>query len=170
MFDAQTSAFAAQTGEGRAVSPRTAGKIVSRFSLQGTAGSALFCHSVKNRGFAPRRQGGRPQGQIKNPSPNARKIVRACLKNRPVMGLRARRVGWPGATRVPIRETSVTEEQQRQPACPAARPPGIFFRHALKVNKGLFCPKNSEFFFGRFYGKTLANPQNMPQKTRQKHP
>jgi len=27
----------------------------------------------------------------------------------------------------------VTEEQQSQPACPAARPPGVFFRHALKL-------------------------------------
>src|ERR1700721_3830922 len=34
------------------------------------------------------------------------------------MGLRARRVGGPGATKEHIREKSVTEEQRRQPACP----------------------------------------------------
>jgi hypothetical protein len=62
---------------------------------------------------------------------------RVCLKNRPAMGLRARRVGWRGATKEHIREKSVTEEQRRQPACPAARPSGIFLRHALRFAKFL---------------------------------
>ena len=77
-----------------------------------------------------------PALQIKKPPQNVRKNVRACLKNRPAMGLRARQAGWRGATREHIREKSVTEEQQRQPACPAARPPGIFFSHALKAMQG----------------------------------
>ena len=68
-----------------------------------------------------------------NPHTRQNKILpqRACLKNRPAMGLRTRRAGWLGATREHIRRKSVTEEQRRQPAGPAARPPGIFFRHAL---------------------------------------
>ena len=67
-------------------------------------------------------------------------LLRACLKNGPAMGLRARRVGWRGATREHIREKSVTGEQRRQSACPSparapARPPGIFFRDALTGQK-----------------------------------
>ncbi len=61
-------------------------------------------------------------------------VIRVCLKNRSAMGSRARRAGWRGVTREHIREKSVTEEQRRQPARPAARPPGIFFRHALSRN------------------------------------
>jgi len=57
--------------------------------------------------------------------------LRACRKNRRAVGLRARRAGWRGATREHIREKSVTKEQQRRPASPAARPPGILFRYAL---------------------------------------
>ena len=64
---------------------------------------------------------------------------RAYLKNRLAMGLRARRTGWQGATREHIRQKSVTEEQRRQPACPAARPLGIFFRHALILLAIVFC-------------------------------
>jgi hypothetical protein len=37
----------------------------------------------------------------------------------------------------------------------------------IKVNQGFFDEKNSEFFYGHFYGKSLANPQKIPQKTRQ---
>jgi hypothetical protein len=57
---------------------------------------------------------------------------RAFLKNKLAMGLRARQAGLRGATREHIRQKSVTEEQRRQPACPAARTPGIFFRYALE--------------------------------------
>ncbi len=57
-------------------------------------------------------------------------LIRTCLKNRPAEGLPARRPGWQGATREHIRKKSVTGEQRLQSDCPAARPPGIFFRHA----------------------------------------
>jgi hypothetical protein len=43
-------------------------------------------------------------------------------------------------------------------------------RKTLKVNKGnlrVFLPKKFRIFCGHFYGKSLANPQKIPQKTRQ---
>src|ERR1700683_344341 len=73
--------------------------------------------------------------------------LRACLENRPERGLRARRGGWRGspqsrAARVCSDSTSehppggaVSEEQRSQPPRPAARPPGIFFKHALNKRK-----------------------------------
>src|SRR3954452_3505928 len=62
---------------------------------------------------------------------NWRRSLRACFKNRPGKGLRARRSGWRGARREHIREKSVTDEQQSQPPRPAARPTGILLKHAL---------------------------------------
>jgi hypothetical protein len=49
------------------------------------------------------------------------------------MGLRARRARWQGATKEHIRPQSVTEEQRSQLARPAARPPGLFLKHALSI-------------------------------------
>ena len=73
-----------------------------------------------------------PQLKILLPShPQNPPRERAFLKNKPAIGLRARRAGWRGATREHIRKKSVTEEPQRHPACSAARLLGIFFRHAL---------------------------------------
>ena len=40
----------------------------------------------------------------------------------------------------------------------------------IKPNQGFIDGKNSEFFSGHFYGKSLANPQKIPQKTRQISP
>jgi len=37
--------------DGRAVSPLTAGKMISRFGPQGTAGPAVFCHFVEKSSF-----------------------------------------------------------------------------------------------------------------------
>jgi hypothetical protein len=60
------------------------------------------------------------------------------------VGLRARRGGWRGSPRsraalvcsdsrrAHIREKSVTDEQRSQPPRPAARPPDIFSKHALR--------------------------------------
>jgi hypothetical protein len=62
------------------------------------------------------------------------RFLRACLKNKPAAGWQARRSGWRGATREHIREKSVTEEQRSQTDCPAARRPGVFFRHAPKFS------------------------------------
>ncbi len=48
----------------------------------------------------------------------------------------------------------------------------LVFNHLqilLKVNKGKRVQKNSEFFSGHFYGKSLANPQKMAEKTVQIH-
>ena len=59
--------------------------------------------------------------------------VRACFENSSAKGLRARRGGWRGATRAHIREKSVTEDQRSQPPRPAARPPEIFSKHALRL-------------------------------------
>src|SRR5213595_3543779 len=60
--------------------------------------------------------------------------LRACFKNRPGKGLRARRGGWRGVRREHIREKSVTDEQRSHPPRPAARPTGIFLKHALRIS------------------------------------
>ena len=54
------------------------------------------------------------------------------------MGLRARRGRWQGARRENIPRGSSTDEQRSQRPRPAARPPGIFSKHALKVSVSRF--------------------------------
>src|SRR5579862_4086159 len=64
--------------------------------------------------------------------------IRACFENRSRKGLRARRGGWRGATRAHIREKSATEEQRSQTPRPAARPTGIFSKHALSLQPSFY--------------------------------
>src|SRR5436190_5859708 len=73
--------------------------------------------------------------------------LRACLKNRPGKGLRARRGGWRGARREHIREKSVTDEQRSHPPRPAARPTGIFLKHALKLVSKVLIPAGFPVLF-----------------------
>src|SRR5580765_6925074 len=88
----------------------------------------LFCQQSNTGGSAIERA---PLPQLRAVNPLFVSI-RACFKNRLGKGLRARRGGWRGARREHIREKSVTDEQKSHPPPPAARPTGIFSKHALR--------------------------------------